>query len=438
MSMNEKEEYLLLSQDLITKVFNVFDPHEALRADDPRYVECNIERGSDELLDFLALTIRRSTGRTCQLLSGHRGCGKTTELFRLQYDLLTNEPRHFVVYCEVDQYIDLNDVEYTDVLLAVVQQVWTDAKKEGIQLKPGKLQSFVNDLKGILTAPVEPKDIEFEAGIAKLGFEIKKNPNNRQIVREHLRPRATTFLEAVNEIIQNAENSFKAKGYRGLVIILDNLDRVFRNLVPGTNRTSYDALFVDAGDYLHNVGCDMIYTVPPALLHSPNGAKLSGLYGTQPLVLPMIPVTTCTGDVDERGMSKLREALEKRLHFVGARLDTAFDSEQTIRRLCTASGGYMRSLMTLAQSATNRVKNLPITSAAVEQTIRRERNGRAMNIATSEQWQRLRDVAKNKLINKTEDYLQLLDNFAVLEYYDDDRWYDVNPVLREAREFNTP
>jgi len=333
---------------LITKVFNVFDPHEALRPGDPRYVECNVERGSVGLLNTLARQVRRSTGRTCQLLSGHRGCGKTTELFRLQQDFLINEPRHFVVYCEADQYIDLNDTEYTDVLLAVVQQLWTDAKREDIRLEPGKLKSFVDDLKGILTAPVEPKDIEFEVGIAKLGLEIKKNPDNRHLVRERLRPRATTFLEAVNEIIPNAEYIFKTKGYSGLVIIVDNLDRVFRNRVPNTHHTSHDALFVDAGDYLRSVACDMIYTVPPALLYSPNGAKLPGLYGTQPQVLPMIPVTTRTGNVHQEGMAKRVETIEKRLVHVDTPLNATFDSEQTVRQLCTVSGGYVRSLMILA------------------------------------------------------------------------------------------
>jgi hypothetical protein len=424
-----------MSQEQITDCFNVFDPHEALPPNDPRYVECSKERGSVGLFESMARKIRFSKGRTCQLLSGHRGCGKTTELLRLQQTLLTQEPRHFVVYCEANQYIDLNDVEYTDVLLAVVQQLWQAAKDNGVSLEPGHLKDFLYDLKGFLTTPVEPKDLDFGVGIAKLSFEIKKNPNNRQLVRAHLRPRATGLLEAVNEIIQAANEAFKVKGYKGIVIIIDNLDRIFRNPVPTTTSNSHDALFVDASGYLRGLSCDLIYTVPPALLYSSSGLKLPGLYGSLPQMLPMIPVTTRNREANEEGVAKLIEAIERRLNYVSVHLDIAFDSEQTIRRVCAASGGYVRGLMTLIQTATSYVEELPITERAVEQTILDIRNGFLMGIRTPQRWQLLRTISENKPVTETEDYLQLLENFTVLEYRDAiGPWYDVNPVIREAPE----
>lgn len=422
--------------DRITRVFNAFDPHEALRPGDSRYVECSVERGSVGLLNTLARTIRRSSGCTVQFLSGHRGSGKTTELFRLQQDLVANQPRHFVVYCEAEQYIDLNDVEYTDVLLGVVQQLWADAQRENLVLDPGKFAAIVEDLKGILTTPVDMKGLDVQASFVKLGFEMKKNPNNRQLVREHLKPRATTFVEAVNEVIENAGQSLRAKGYAGLVVIVDNLDRVFRNPLAGAGRTSHEALFVDSGDHLRSVACDVIYTVPPALLHSAHGTRLPSLYGTTPQMLPMIPVTTRTGEVNAPGRAKLIEAIEKRLLVAGCTLADAFDAEQTLHRLCATSGGYVRSLMTLVRSATNFVDDLPLPAAAVEQTIRDARDAFVRTVHSPRQWQLLRDVARTRQIGETEDYLQLLENFAVLEYRDaDGPWYDANSVLREAREF---
>ena len=434
-----------MTPDLITQVFNVFDPHESLPPGDPRYVECSEERGSVGLLKTLARTISRSTGCTSQLLSGHRGCGKTTELLRLRQDLLTNEPRFFVIYCEAEQYIDLNDVEYTDVLLGVVQQLWADMQREGIKLEPGKLGEVVDELKNIFTSPVEIKELgvgvgakagPFSFDIAKLGLEIKKNPNHRQLVRAHLRPRATSFLEAVNEVIQNAEAALKTKGYSGLVVIVDNLDRVFRNVVPNTNFSSHEVLFIDGADYLRSIQCDVLYTVPPSLLHSAQGGRLANLYGTPPQMLPMIPVATRTGEEFEPGVAKLSEAVEKRLQVAGATLDTAFDTTMTQRRLCSASGGYIRNLMTMMRTATNYLDELPITASAVEQTVRDVRDGFVRTVHTAQQWQVLRTVAQTRQVADTEDSLQMLDSFAVLEYRDSDGpWYDVNAVVREAREF---
>lgn len=417
------------------KVFDVFDPREALPPDDPRYVECNEVRGSVGLLNALADSIRLSDEHTCQLLSGNRGCGKTTELFRLRH-LLTRDSSYFVVYCEADEYIDLNDVvEYTEVLLAVVQQLWKDAEEKDIQLAPGQFQSFLSELWDILSAVVQPKDAKVKLGIAELGFELKRNPNYRQLVRDHLRPRAAGFLQAVNEVLENAVQKFQDNDATcaGLVVIVDNLDRILRQFVPGTTRISHDELFVNAASQLSDLACHVIYTLPPALLHSPNGVNLARLYGTEPRMLPMIPVATRTGIEDEPGIGKLIEAIQKRLSFAGA--ESAFDSESTIRRLCLVSGGYVRSLMTLARQAMLYTTNLPITHEAVEQAIRDMRDSFVRGTRHL-QWPILREVATTKKVGDSEDCLQLLDNLAVLEYRDGDGpWYDVNPVVREAKEF---
>jgi hypothetical protein len=149
----------------------------------------------------------------------------------------------------------------------------------------------------------------------------------------------------------------------------------------------------------------------------------------------MIPVTTRDRQVNEEGIAKLIEAIDKRLNYVSAHLGIAFDSERTIRRICTASGGYVRGLMTLVQTATSYIEDLPITASAVEQTILDIRNGFLMGIRTPQRWQLLRNIVEKKPIPETEDYLQLLENFTVLEYRDSiGPWYDVNPVIREAPE----
>ena len=96
----------------------------------------------------------------------------------------------------------------------------------------------------------------------------------------------------------------------------------------------------------------------------------------------------------------------------------------------------MRSLMTLARQATLYTTELPITRAAVEQAIRGMRDSFVRGIRPS-QWSMLRDIATTKIISEAEECLQLLENLAVLEYRDGDGpWYDVHPVVREAKEFS--
>jgi hypothetical protein len=197
-------------------------------------------------------------------------------------------------------------------------------------------------------------------------------------------------------------------------------------------------LFLDAGDHLRGLACDMIYTLPPAALYALTGTRLSTIFGSQPQMLPMIPVARRSIGEDERGIAKLIETIDRRLSEAGATRDQAFDSEETVKRLCVASGGYLRNLITLAQTATNYLNDLPITRDAVEQTIRDARDGFIRSVHTPQQWQLLRNIAETGQITETEDCLFLLENFAVLEYRDQEGpWYDVNPVIREARQLKT-
>lgn len=418
------------------KLFNAFDPIEPLNPEDPRYVDWNKARGSENLLRELFGTIRLTEGPTCQLLSGHRGCGKTTELFRLRREL--EKESYFVVYCESDEFIDLNDtVESSEVFLAISQQIANTARDQNINLEIGHLRSFFVGLWDILSATATPKEAKVKdpLGIFEIGFELKNNPTNRQLVREYSRPRSASLLQAVNEALE--ETTEKLKDHfgtcAGLVVIVDNLDRMLRQTPPGANRSSHDQLFVDYASQLGGLTCHVIYTIPPELLCSSEGIGLSFVYGTQPQMMPTVPVATRGGEPDRGGLGKLIEAAQRRVKFAGA--GPAFDTELIIERLCKASGGYVRSLMTMAQQSINYSPALPIKEKAVEAAIKSFRNSLIRGFR-EKQWTLLRDISQNKKITEDEESLTLLKNEAVLEYVDDDGpWYDVHPVVREAKEF---
>jgi hypothetical protein len=73
---------------------------DPLESGDPRYVDCSPARGGEDVVKFLSLRIENSNRPISQLISGHRGCGKSTELKRLVKDL-ENEG-YLVVYFAAD------------------------------------------------------------------------------------------------------------------------------------------------------------------------------------------------------------------------------------------------------------------------------------------------------------------------------------------------
>lgn len=56
---------------------------EPLPSGDPRWIDCTNARGDTDVEGLLAQRIEGASRSTIQLISGHRGCGKSTELLRL-------------------------------------------------------------------------------------------------------------------------------------------------------------------------------------------------------------------------------------------------------------------------------------------------------------------------------------------------------------------
>lgn len=104
----------------LSDIYNQFSPDRPLPANDPVYVDCSSVRGNDNIIRELGRKIVRSNKSTCQLYTGHRGGGKSTELLRLEYYLKTNGCR--VVYFEADEDLELRDVGYPDINMS--QEKW--------------------------------------------------------------------------------------------------------------------------------------------------------------------------------------------------------------------------------------------------------------------------------------------------------------------------
>lgn len=428
-----------MGSPVLDQLPQVFHPIKALPAGDPRYVDCSEARGSRGVLKSMANQVRRAGRQSCQLFSGLRGCGKTTELNHLAQDLgdgSNGKSYYFVVSCDTDESVDMSDVEYTDVLLALVSRTWSELKRTGIDLEPGKLKSFVDEVKDLLASEVVPKSLTLGESLAKISFEIKQNPNNRSLVRQQLQPRTTPFLEAVNEVVDRALIKLAERGYSGLVVIADNLDRIIPGSVLNSNRSKYDALFIDNAANLGGLNCHVIYTVPPGLVYSRSGPNLTILYGGAPVVLPMVPTTSRDGSPDPAGVAKMREILEKRAAYAGTTIRHLFDSGETVERICAASGGYDRHLISIVQTAGTYLDDLPITREAVETAISQIRDVFVYSVGAREPWDMLREVAASKELGRIREHLGLLENSCVLAYRNGSGpWYDVHPIAKETREF---
>ena len=414
----------------IRDVYLQFNPLKPLEANDLRYVDCTRERGLPALFQGFRLPLEDEPRPL--LFSGHLGDGKTTILKQLQGQL-TREEQDFVVFGDVIERLGLIDiVEYDDVLLTILAVV-DEALRAHFQahMEAPRFQRIWQALSGLVN--FEPHvDLPVPL-IGQLTVTLRDFPDVRRQVRQRLREaRGTTFLGVVNDYLHQAQEIVRQQGYRNLVVIVDSLETLLDTLSTGQVMPD-ERLFLGQATQLLGVQCHVIYTVPLAFVHA-QSANLAMRYGSQPLVVPLLPVRWPDGTPHETGMGKLREIIQRRLEAIGTDMARAFSDMTQVDRLCRASSGHLRMLMFLMQTVCSEARavhpDLPLTSADVSAAI--QRVGAQRRRLASSYTDALQQVAQtHRLDGLPGDVRQaLLHHYLVYEYFSGaDYWYDTSMLL---------
>lgn len=413
-------------------------------ADRRYYIDFASVRGG-KIIEALQRTITRISpdAPTCQLFTGHLGCGKSTELLRLKAEL--EEQQFQVVYFESTRVLEMADVDVTDILLAIAGQVSENLEAMQIRLKPSYFTRLFTEVVDFLQTPIElGVEAELSVGIAKITAKTKESPQLRRRLRDYLEPRTENILQSINqELLQPANAVLKAKGKKGLVVIVDNLDRVAIRPLP-SGRSLPEYLFIERGEQLRKLNCHVVYTIPLAITFSNDSAELQHRLGggVAPKVLPMIPVRSRTGEIFPEGLELMRQMVLARAFpdiLVGDRLGLVtevFDSLETLDRLCLISGGHVRDLLGLLFDCV-RDQDPPFDRDCVELVIQRQRDYRAKPI-DSHEWDLIFQVVQKQRVGGEIEYHTLLRSLFVFEYRDRrGAWFAVNPVLAETQKFKS-
>ncbi|MDB5306781.1 MAG: hypothetical protein JWO38_983 [Gemmataceae bacterium] len=424
-----------MTLDPKTRLYRACEPSHPIGPDDPRYVNFDEVRGDNVVIE-LASTIQLADEATpeCYLFPGHRGVGKTSELIRLR-KLLEQATFHVVMF-DVQDALDVNDLDFPDLIVYIAAEIQKQLKTAGI---PGfsttttLLRGWWEDLLGLLGSEVSIKGADLDVGFGKLALELKNRPNARADLRAKIESRATSLLDAVNDLLVTATVALRKQKRAGLVILIDGLDKlVLRHLSNGTN--THDRLFHDRCEQMAALKAHVVYTVPISMIYSPRCASIEQTFGTFNKTVAMIrvrgenkaPVTP-----DTPGMQKLWELVQLRCKFAELDVGNAFDHENTCHYLCQMSGGHPRHLLMFLQSAIAKVTQLPITRTAAERAVRDYRNSLHREVPTDFLPMLMKFTDPQFDIPKDEIHQQMLFYLFVFEYMNDRQWYEVNPVLRE-------
>jgi hypothetical protein len=369
------------------------------------------------------------------------GCGKSTELLRLKAEL---EAQDFhVVYFESTHVLEMVDIDITDILLAIAGLVSENLEAMKLRVQPSYFTKLFSELVDFLQTPLElGVEAELSVGIAKITAKTKESPQLRRRLRDYLEPRTENILQSINkELLDRANLELKARGKKGLVVIVDNLDRVAVRPLP-SGRSLPEYLFIDRGEQLRKLNCHIVYTIPLALTFSNDSAELQHRLGggVAPKVLPMIPVRQRSGEINTEGLGLMRQMVLARAFPDRSPTDRLnlvtqlFDHLDTLDRLCLISGGHVRDLLGLLFDCL-RDQDPPFDRKCVELVIQRQRDYRANAIDLDES-ELILQVIQDQRVRGNVEYDILLRSLFVFEYRDHQGvWFALNPVLAETEKF---
>ena len=423
-----------MAEDALIQAIGRCDPDEPLQPEDSRWQNFDAVRGT-----ALQLRIsRRLRGAEANhnyshiALAGHRGCGKSTELARVRAEAEAEGYR--TLYSVVNKDTDPNEIGFGDLFLLMLRMLETEFRANPrLKPLPAKTVKVVRDWFHDVTRVDEQqieRAIEYsgqvglgpDTPLGKLLFGLnvlrKTTGTQREEVKQAIEKYPEQLRQNLNLLLDDAAPIMRAAYPRGLLFILDNLDRYTPEMINQS--------VVKNADLFNGVTAHTLFVVPISLLYNPPEDMVEDRYECE--VLPMVPVfkRDAPRASQEGALALLTEAIFKRVER-GLLADPNLAS-----RMALASGGCPRDLLHLLKEALLE-STQRIDAPAVERAIRRVRGEMARKLTLAD-YAVLARVHRDGSIDKDGAGRALLYRRAALEY-NGEPWQGVHPLLWETPEF---
>lgn len=421
---------------------------EPLDALDTRYANLTEARGSTVLGEM------RVHLENCQELNappthlafvGHRGIGKTTELLRLEKHLAG---RFTPIHLYVDPALE-SDLDYTDLLLWLVDSVANEFKHHGWPLDQTHLENITDWFAKRTLEQVDATKSELrkeaEAGggvdfdwfglalklLSRIKSSVTGSTDRRVAVRRELQRYVTDLVERVNQFLDHAHAQLRIQGEPArLLLVQDNLDR----LPPDVARH----LFFDNSTVLRSLRADFIWTAPVGLKLKPHTLKdvFPRLF-----IMPIPSPKLRKGAINKTVVNGLLEFIRRRMD-----LGAVFDSEATAETLCEASGGSLRDLIKLLSDAQLIAQVLGLNTMNAESArraiLKLRLDFESVLIPGERYYPLLARVHQTKLDpgaagfpDSRDLFGEMIANSSVFQYNGEANWFDVHPVIQDIQQF---
>jgi len=383
----------------------------------------------------------KPTGSQQMLYYGPRGCGKSTELIKLQNDI---EDDFLVVSFSVRKELDLVFLNYTELFILCIEKLLKTVEDYYIELNEDvvkqvsdwaqteeikKTWDFVGKAEAEANAEAGFSIPFLTKFFARLRASSSLSYNNRKTITEEVEKKLSDLISNSNLILNDVKAALPRLKKKGLLIIIEDLDKVQIDTAK--------KLFVDYGSVLTQLKTNVIFTFPIALRYNLAFNAINANY-TFNFRLPMVKVRNKNGEENEAGIRCMTELVEKRMAL------NLFESPQILKDFILKTGGCTRDLFRLIDVASVNArieKTESITAEHATRSVQRlkrdydnsladKMEGNNVIIPVTEYYETLVNVATSSTKKPDNDApsLDLRHSLCILDY-NGEGWSDVHPVV---------
>jgi hypothetical protein len=354
--------------------------------------------------------------------SGHRGCGKSTELLHLMANPGVQK-KYWPINFSIREEADIIDLDFRDILLAIGSRMFRDYRKAGGRL-PEQLLKELNSWRGKVEEEVKTIHsgrTAFEIGadinafFSNTGMKMKLEPATRAELRQVFEKDITGLISVIN----NIATAIYSKEHRIPLILIDDLDK--------PNLEEARAIFHDRRNIMMQPNCAIIYTVSSALFYTKEFEAIRD----QAIFLPNIKLHP---HLEQE--VKDREGFQTMRRFVHVRIDPNLVDGLALEEAISNSGGVFREMARIMRTAIGRARRrraAKVEIIDVEWATTEIRN-EYRRILDKGDIDILRKIHQQNRLEYDDRLRPLLQLLAVLEYRNGENWCDIHPVLRRLIE----
>lgn len=368
-------------------------------------------------------------------LAGMRGSGKTSELTRISKNL-HNENCFFCVTCNLDEGLDMNDIEYMDVLIFQLERLFEELQAINMQVK----QDILDALQNWFAARVKEInkvikkeggfEVEIEAGTpslfnflkitSKLKANLQGSKENAEKIRTAFKNNFSDFAKKFNEFVEYTNTELRKKYIaQELLFIIDGLEKI-------ATKEIRRKIVLEESNRIRQIKANSIITLPVEL--TPYRQNL--LSFSTVVSFPFVKIRQKGGKVIEKAIQRFEE-------FVYRRIDVSLIADkQALRRAILLSGGSPRELLRILEYANmySDEDGEKILARDFERGIQKLAAETSQYIS-EEDFKKLRLLKaandKNRSLAIDADWQDLIEKLIVMEY-NDGTYKRVNPIVEES------